>query len=295
MKLVYTLATILLAANMASAAETGISEFHQHAMNGQTQVTPHVGYETDNIKTNFTGVKGKNNGFNLGVKAEHGIAGSLAVGADVTYQNMKRKITPVGTTNDVETSGLGDLDLYAHGSTPQGAGRLAYGLDLGLSLSAQKTTTSGTTDKVDAQTGGMSLKPYVGYEMMAGPGTWGAQINYTWLGERTAKDAAGTESKTKDGNSLGLATFYEHPMSAENQVGVSLAYDMAGETKDAAGATNNDKANTLTLSVYAPMAGGNNLTVIPRLDWAKQTLDSSLNPLKSIDMINVGVAARWAM
>ncbi len=295
MKSVYVLAAVLLAANVAAASQEGVSEYHQHAAKGEMEVTPEFAYKTMDIETNTTGITAEASGMELGVEGEYGISEGMSAGVELGYESSELKVKPAGTTNDTEVTGLKDVILFVRGSNGTGSGRLAYGLNLGYSLGDEETTSGATKDETDAQTGGMSLAPYVGYEMAVGPGVWGAQVNYTWLGERTQKNGT-TETKVEDGNGFGLATFYEYAWSAENKIGAALAYDMAGATKSGTpSATQNDKNNTMTLSLYAPMKAADKLELIPRLDWATQDYDSNLSNAKKADMLALSVAARWHM
>jgi hypothetical protein len=139
----------------------------------------------------------------------------------------------------------------------------------------------------------MSLVPYVGYEMMAGPGLWGAQLNYTWLGERTQKNlGTNSETKVEDGGGLGVATFYEYGINQNTAIGAAVSYAMAGNTKSA-GVTGTDEHNTLGVSIYAPIGVKENMTVIPRLDWSQESADNAA-AVERNDLA-IGAALRWLM
>lgn len=288
MKSVMTFAAMLLAANVAQASAEGVSEFHQHAAQGEIEVTPHFDYQMVTANDRTGGGKTKVNGFRLGVEGEYGIAGSMSAGVDVSYVNQTNKTEPA--TTDTDTTGLDDVDLFVRGSNAMGSGRLTYGTTLGLSLGDSETETNGDSN---AQSGGMSLTPYVGYEMAAGPGLWGAQVRYNWLGERTST-SGGTETKTEGGSGFGVATFYEYDWSAENSIGASLAYDMSGET-ESGGTKNDDNSNMLTLSIYAPMKVADKMELIPRLDWSSLSFSEDTYGIKDASAINVGAALRWHM
>ncbi len=282
MKMVYTIAAMLLAGSLAVAADTAgtnndISEFHQHAMGGQLEITPHLMY--DMAKSEVGTASTDITGFRLGSEVEYGVHERFSVGADLSYRSWTADTTP-----EIKISGLEDVILFGRGSSAMGMGRLAYGLDLGYSLGDHETSGN----DVDAQTGGMSLVPYVGYEFMAGPGTLGGQLRYTWLGERTDKNGA-TETKIEDGSGLGLGAFYEYPVSEGATVGASLRYDMSGNTKTA-GVTGTDQRNTLGVSVYAPINAGTNMTVIPRLDWSQQSADNAATA--EVGQVSIGAALR---
>jgi hypothetical protein len=287
MKSVYALAAILLAANVAAAADSnGISEFHQHAMGGQREFTPEVMYNTTNLKLTPAagGTTTKGSGFGLGVEGEWGVAERMSVGAFLGY--TMAEVDAAGTKSDV--AGLNDIGLFARGSNVMGSGTLAYGVNGSFSIGNSETEANGDTN---AQTGGMGLTPYVGYEMAAGPGVWGAQANYNWLGERT-DESGGVKTKTEEGNTLGLATFYEYAMGNDMSIGAALRYGMTGETK-VANVAQGDKYTSMGLEVYAPMKGGDNLTLIPRLEWNSRDYDAAA--VDSYTDLTLGVAARGAM
>ncbi len=289
MKSVFTVAAILLAANVATAADNAdISEFHQHAMAGQKQLTPSIMYNTSN--QDATGGSIKTSGFDFGVEGEWGVGERLSAGAEIGYLMGEAE---QGSTK-IDVAGLQDMTLFVRGSNEMGAahGHLAYGLNLGFSLGDAEQKANGD---LNAQTGGMSLSPYVGYEMPVGPGVLGGQVNYTWRGERTTKDntsTPATTSKTEDGHSTGLAAFYEYDWSAENSVGVALTYGMTGNTKSGT-TTNTDEETAMGVNVYAPMMVGDGMTAIPMLQWISHDPDAT--GANDTTELNLGVALRMNM
>ena len=285
MKSLSIFAALLLSANFAVAAEGGndISEFHHHADMGVLEITPGITYMTSNQE--FTGgAKNKIDAFDLKVMADYGLMHGLAVGGELGYVTGTFKTEPA--TTDTDIVGLRDLELFAKGHSDMGAGRLAYGATLNFSLGNQENKTGESTPN----SGGMGLTPYVGYEMAVGPGIWGAQASYNWVGERTS-ETAGVESKTEGGSSIGLATFYEYAMGAEMSLGAALRYAMTSETENA-GVGNNDEETVLGLEVYAPMAAGDGLELIPRFTWA--STDSDTVGDEGTSDLSLGVDARWA-
>lgn len=274
MKMVYTIAAMLLAANVAVAQDTAdtntntttrgdISEFHQHAMGGQLEITPHVMYDMNTVSPGSGLPDTDLNGFRLGSEVEYGIMDRLSVGADLTYRSWDGD-------GSAESSGLEDVVLFTRGSRGMNAGRLTYGANLGVSLEDDDTD--------NAATGGLSLRPYVGYEMGVGPGLWGGQVNYNWRGERTSAGGAKTES----GGGVGLATFYEYGLSDRTTLGGAISYSMDAEVDD---------SSAVGLSVYAPIGMQNNMTVIPRLDYDMTDLDGDAEASE----LAIGAALRWMM
>lgn len=203
MKNVIGLIAVLVAASVSSAAN--ISEFHEHAAKGQTEITPHFMYDMMTLEANTGGQKIKITGFKLGSEFEKGVCENASVGFDVTYGSHASKSD--FTTNTLHTSGINDLVLFARGSSAMGEGRLAYGANVNVSNGASVSKVNGDMNE---KTGGNGISPYVGYETKVGSGIWGADLGYTWLGQRVSLNESGhTYTSTSGGNTLSIGTFYE--------------------------------------------------------------------------------------
>lgn len=288
MKLKLAAMTIVaLAFGTAHAADSsGGSEFFHQAAAGGSDVEAglqyHLGSTTRakaaTVDTKTTGLE------TIYGQYQYGINEMFAIGGRVGYKAIEAETG--GTT--VKTNGLEDIAVVLEGTNAMGAGNLKYGADLGLGLSKRKVEA----DRADAGTGGLSLAPYVGWDMAAGPGWLGAALQYTWRGERKSDvTAAGTttEATTKDGSSVGLSAFYEW-MITDLTLGAALNYEMFSEATVTSGGTDTKfkSHNTTGIDLYSviPMSG---FSLLPGISY--ELSDSEQDKW---NVLTLNVAGRFA-
>ncbi|MES2856119.1 MAG: hypothetical protein V4692_09660 [Bdellovibrionota bacterium] len=263
-----------------SSGATGSEYFHQ-AGAGASEVEAGLNYHLGSVSKAKTAAATdvKTSGLqSLYGQYQYGINEMFAVGGRIGYQ-----ATETDTTPKTKTSGLQDVAVFMEGTNAMGAGNLKFGADLGIGLAKKKVGTD-----TDAGTGGLSLAPYVGWDMSAGPGMLGAKLQYTWRGERKS-ETAGTETATKDGNTVGLSAFYEH-MMADVTLGAALNFDMtADQVSTTSGVSTTSKAhNTTGIDLYSmiPFAGW---SLLPGL-----TFDFADSEQDKYQFVTLNVAGRFA-
>ncbi len=142
----------------------------------------------------------------------YGLNNSWALGAVLTYGQNNVEIVPQGSTGQSSYSGLSglyDLVLVAHNTTPMGSWNLHYGADLNYSLGNGKYNTR--ANEGTNQSGGYGLRPYVGASYDTGMGWVGGTLGYWWKGTRNVDpQAKGYSGKDKQGNVTDLNAFYEY-------------------------------------------------------------------------------------
>ena len=205
-----------------AASDTGGSEYFHQAAGGANEITPMFSYANGIQKMNDGTADTKTNGIkNLGVQYEYGINEMLSVYGNIGYGSVG-----VDRSGSSTASGLNDLNLGVKGTSAMGMGSLRYGLNLNLPF--EKAKVDGGGRATNASTGGLGLTPYVGYDMVAGPGMWGARLSYNYKFNRSY-DYGSYNPTVTGGSVLGLGTFYEFNV-AEMIFGGKLQYDIAQDT-----------------------------------------------------------------
>lgn len=191
----------------AHAANSG-SEFWYQPKGGQNAVKLEVATSAPKIE-----LKAASGGTKLAdleliaspllLSYEYGLNEKNSLGAYLNFGTSNVKTSTVGgATSESKYSGMSDIHVTYKGNLD---GALHYGADLGLGMSKKKEATA--TKDGDNANGGLSLEPYVGYNM----GNYGVKLAYLLNMERTSTDQ-GTpevESKTTGGNVLTLTPYYE--------------------------------------------------------------------------------------
>lgn len=248
-KMIASLAVLFGCVSAQAIEAPGIdSEYFHQAPSGVSEVRPHVNYTSNTTKYPNGGGEATVKGYrDLGARYEYGINEMISVYGDLSISGLESKLGTTTTT----TSGLDDLEFGFLGNSAMGMGSLRYGLMANYGIGKSKADSNST--------GGLGLMPYVGYDMTAGPGFWGARLSYNYKLERTGEGTGG-DTKVKDGHILGLGTFYEYLLS-DMILGGRLQYDMMADTKTTAPGVADSTAKTdplLTVGVYTriPMGPG---------------------------------------
>jgi hypothetical protein len=219
-------AAVLFAGVSAQAIEApGIdSEYFHQAPSGVSEVRPHITYRS--ITQKNTGGRGDTTemGYrDLGARYEYGLNEMISLYGDLSVSGIENKTgAAAGTQTSSTTSGLDDIELGFRGTSAAGMGSLRYGLAANVNIGKAKSDSNSS--------GGLNFMPYVGYDMTAGPGFWGARLSYQYNLERTGDGGTSGDIKAKDGNVLGLGTFYEYLLS-DMILGGRLQYDMTSDAK----------------------------------------------------------------
>jgi hypothetical protein len=231
---------------------------------------------------------------------EYGLTQNLAVGAILNYANLKYKASGCSggqTCNTSTMKGMTDPAIYLKGQSDAGSGSLMYGAAATLGMGTHKINSSGGSD--DLYVSGTTFTPYIGYQMPAGPGVWGARFQYElYSGDRKSSNQEYTPTRqtvSKGGNEWTIDTFVETPMSGWT-LGGDLFYSSEVTSRDSVngGKTtdNNDESTTLGLEAYAaiPLSA---VTILPHVSYSNEDFSNSNSTLSSAKVFGLGVAARF--
>jgi hypothetical protein len=222
------LATMLFAGPLALAES---SEFQHQTDAGKWEVTPGLSWEELYVSDNPANAAAPFNtnpststdttAIFANVKGEYGIMPMLSVGVKLNYEMDSISISP-SNGNDpnggtsMKASGLADPSIFVNGKNSLGSGSLRWGTNFSFSLAKHTINSSGTSE--DENSGGMTLTPFVGYEMPLGNGVFGVRLKYDLLqtdrkvtNNSTAFAAVPglTSYSIKNGNNLVFYVFYE--------------------------------------------------------------------------------------
>ncbi len=289
----HTLALFFLFSSFAFAAGNG-SEFNWQAPAGKFELKPGLDFSRATIEPKNFG-DSKISGPSISISGEYGFSEMWSGGVELATDNFKTE--PPAPATSTKQTGLRDPNLYIRGRVPMAGGSLRFGAELGVSLSKSITEANGDTNSAS---GGMSLLPYVGYEVDAAPSVYGARLSFRLpLGDRTEEDKGQTppaESKTSDGRTAAISLFYEHDM-APAKLGVALQISSTEkvEWKDSSGAISARNAGftTAALKLYAPYEVNHQVTILPEFAYLKYTAFDTTN-IDSITQWTLGLAARFA-
>ena len=174
-------------------------------------MTPHLSYLSTTVKS--AGVSTTSSGIaNLGAQYEYGVNDMVSFYGNLAFATLS------GGSNS--QSGLQDPTVGVKGTSAMGMGNIRYGAELLLGF--QKTTNSNVAG------GGFAISPYVGYDMVAGPGMLGFRLLDKVPFTRTS-DGPNGDRKTTGGNVLSLAAYYEYMLS-DMILGGKLNYDVMSDT-----------------------------------------------------------------
>lgn len=277
------------AVTTANAGTPVKSEFFYQTEATQHQVTPELSYDTQNVE--FTNSKSDVTGQTLSVRYEYGINEMLSTGILAGYLTGEEE---AGTTT-TDQKGMTDITLFLKGQNAFADSQsMHWGADLDWSPGDREINN--TTNEVNAMTGGLTIKPFVGYVWMTGPGLAGINFNTALgLGDRTLMTTTGateTESKLTNGLESALTGFYEHTMD-KTIIGTSLSYVNIATTdiKTGTSETTRDGGNLWRLRVYPRFQVSETTTILGELSYS--TLVSKNATYDSYNLLTAQVGGRF--
>lgn len=281
---------------MAAEGYTGSQYFYQAPMD-RIVVTPAIDYLS--LSADMKEASGSNSlkikGFSEEVRGEYGINEMMSAGLVLSYTKLKTEYSPA-TTADKTQKGLDDLKFFVLGRHEMGPGSLRFGTDVNFAL--EKDITNADGNGGNSATGGISVEPFVGYEMTSGACTYGAKLSYlTLIGDRKKEDKSQTPTASSDvsgGETVTLGLFYEHKMEPLT-LGASLEWaSLANEKQKTNGSTTETAGHSLaTLNVYVPYDVTPSITLLPQVSYGQYTAMDT-ESYDGVKMYGLEVAARFA-
>lgn len=278
------------------AAEGGNgSNYLWQAPEGKFEVTPALGIAKGTYSQRATTYNNEQSKMPITVSGEYGICPTMAAGLTLGTDSQKvHDTTPASV--DTKQTGMLDPVLFFKGRYDLGAGWLRYGANLVLGFQKHVNKSNGDSNLAS---GGMTLTPWAGWEMAAGPGTFGARLMFDlYKGEASGSDESttpATDYKTTGGGAFGLTAFYEMPMGMWD-IGGALTYKSMATTKNkvaGVSTSSDDGATNIMLEVYAPVHVNDMITVLPTLHYTTVNFTSSSYGIKSGSEMGLDVGARF--
>ena len=273
----------------AFAADSNGSQYQWQTPADKWEVTPELSYNSMKVTLKPSGdvtIKGAQQS----VKGEYGISEMFSTGLVLTNSSVSTTYPtpPYATgTKDSEMSGLHDLEAFFHGRMPMGPGSFRFGADVNFALSKQEVDATGRVS--NNASGGMGLKPFVGYEMTKDTCTLGARLSYKMsLGDRSKENVAPTaESKLSGAEQTALNLFFEHDMKPMI-LGAALEVLSKAKEEDKIGTVTTKAAGytSVGLKLYAPYMVTDTITVLPAFTYAKYT---------AVDTENIDSQNQWTL
>lgn len=288
----HVLALLMLVSGSAFAADNG-SEYMWQTPADKWEVTPSLSMMKTTTKPKAAGAQDiEMSATTISVKGEYGISEQFSAG--LLLANVSGKAEQGATSIDVK--GMADIIAFFHGRNAMGTGSLRYGVDVGLGLSKREIESTGDTN---VSSGGISLTPFVGYEIAAAPCTYGARLAYKmYAGERKQTDNTSTpadDDKITGPTTTSLAFFYEHDMAP---VRLGAALEIASNTESeiktngGAGVKQGDGETTMGIKLYVPYTVNEMITILPEFTYAQATAKEN-NTIDSKSGWNLGVGGRF--
>jgi len=241
--------------HMEESSEYQRTVIFLHPKANQNEITPKLNYQTaSGIKTQSAGTdiaETKTSATNLTVQYMYGLSDYLSVGGNLGYllsSTQESTLTPAagGGTSKTTASGMDDIFLSVAGAMPMEGWAFEYGADLGISPGKSTSDqTSSVETKNNANSGGLSLAPYIGaVYTLSTDNILGAKLSYNYLFEQiqTVKTtgAADRDDKLNGGAVLTFTPFYEYqqkPWAADGYLIVRSTGDVT--TKNGATSVSN--------------------------------------------------------
>jgi hypothetical protein len=287
-------------AALAEGSSFGTTSQYMHQTDaGKFEVTPDFMFGWNKVSLNQNPSNTldhvNDNVFNLSVLGEYGINDMLSVGIKLGYQTDNMTPSDKTAASDGSFKGMLDPAVYLNGRVGAGPGQFRFGANLAFAI------TKGNIDgnflpNGNEQDGGITLTPYVGYEMMLGSGLAGVRIAYDII--KTDQDDGAVVGKQSGGNTTSYALFYEM-----NMVPVIWGFDVALNTHNSTSTkfngnttANNDDYNDYEIATYAAWEVCPDITILPKIAYANDLTGRSgqIANEKSTNGFNVGVGARFA-
>lgn len=266
------IASLSLNAMAADGGGKG-SQFLYQAPVDKIQLTPALTYLSLTAKLKGAVTKLESSGYTGALRSEYGISDMFSAGATLSYTSLKNEYSPAGVTASTDSKGLDDIRFFLLGRMDQAASSFRFGTDVNFSLSKSITEADSDTNRAS---GGISLEPFVGYEMYWNACTVGTKLAYKlYAGDRKAEDKSATPTTTSDvsgGETVTWSAFYEHDMKPWT-LGVSLDWESEAKDKEDTNGTVTTSAgqSIMTLTLYAPYEVSESLTVYPLVNYGKYT------------------------
>lgn len=282
---------LTVSCSAAFAADNG-SQYQWQTPADKWEVTPKISLGSQTSTATNNGGDTKTSLFGISVLGEYGISEMFSAGLKLSNVNNKEEMPNNGGSD--KTTGLEDLGLFFHGRTAMGPGSFRFGADVGFSLSKKEVKANGDET---ANSGGLTLAPFVGYEISSDKCTYGARLSYKMLmGDATSTNKGttpATESKVSAGQSTALALFYEHDM-APVTLGAALEIDSMAKIESKTGTTTTKTAGrTVTgLKLYVPYTVNDMITILPEFRYAQHTAKEN-RTIDSVSGWDLGVGARF--
>jgi hypothetical protein len=274
------------AASGSNGGIPGGSQFFYQTAAGHQALTPVLDYQTWNIDA--TDDNQTLSGLLVNLGYEYGLNDMLSVGANIGYTNQTASETGLSNTT---INGLQNIDLYVRGTLAAGVGSFKYGADLSISPGDRTISSNGN---LNAATGGHSITPYVGYQMMAGPGTVGAKLSTQIdIGDRTTSQSGLPDQKFSGSDQTEFDVFYEQRLAQIWMFGAALNYDSYSDTKHDGGGTLSNYSPFIGLKVYSVVnVGPGELLPMIQYQWTSDTSENG-NTISSYNKIDVAAGYRW--
>lgn len=282
---------LAVSGSAAFAAENG-SQYQWQTPADKWEVTPKLTFGSMTSTATRNGGDTKTSKFGISVLGEYGISEMFSAGLKLMHVNNKKEM-PNNGGSDTE-SGLGDLGLFFHGRMAAGPGSFRFGADVDFSLAKKESKANGDTS---ANTGGMWLAPFVGYEMSSESCTYGARLAYKMLlGDATVENKGTTpasESKVSGSQVTSLALFYEHDM-APVTLGAALEIDSLAKIESKTGTTTTKTAGYTNtgLKIYVPYMVNEMITVLPEFKYSMHTAKEN-DGIDKVSGWDLGLAGRF--
>jgi len=288
---------IFAASCTAMAAESNGSQYQWQTPADKFELTPAIKYSTATLKNKGTpSTHDDFTGFGESLRGEYGISQQFSAGLLLENVSTKDKSSVPNSVSTTQ-SGLMDPVAFFHGRSDAGGGSVRYGADLGFSLGKAKRESNGNSNNAS---GGISLAPFVGYEMNMGSATAGARLTYKlYTGDRSMTSETttpATEAKISGPNVMTLGLFYEANMQP---LTLGAALEVISTDKATIKITNvtpNTKtasATDLNIKIYAPYEITPTVTLLPVFDYTIRTAyDKSAS--EGRNGWDLGVGARFA-
>lgn len=261
-------ALMIAAAGSAGAETIDLGSQYQH-QTGDRKIELTPGFGWNQTKTDATSGTASYKGWRGFLKAEYGTSEAMSIGFLFDYGNAQYT-----ATQTVTRKGLQDPEFFLNARQMVGPGSLRYGFALDMAVEDHIVGSSGDTNR---SSGGVSLRPYVGYEWQTGPHTLGARVSYSAnihdgkvQDKRTTPE---TESRIKGGNSLYSALFYEAditPLILGASVGIRNT-ERTHEILNQQAADLGSSYSSIGGQVYGAWLATSSITLLPAVAYTEVT------------------------
>ncbi|RYZ64902.1 MAG: hypothetical protein EOP05_21355 [Proteobacteria bacterium] len=227
-------------------------------------------------------------------------------GGDIAYSNLD--------TDPGKSDGLEPIRLFGAGRRQLGSGTIFYGLRAQFAVANAKLDVNGASSESNRTygdilsnigEGGFELAPWIGWQMPAGPGVFGARVSYEVVNTDTdvkLRGVVGGVNSTVDvtgsikGGSEGqAAVFYEFNVG-DMPLGAALTYDFYSKIEqdfENAGIIASDigARSLIGVNLYTRLDFGG-FGFIPSLVWREKV--SSGDDIDKLSDVRLNLAGRFS-